>query len=121
MSKQITDFNEAVDYVFDHLYDSAKLEIKHTSKSDLICYHLLLGQVVRNNLILWGNPELLQSADCSHPDKASHKIVVAVWERLQSIDDSEFTEPRPEPIDSNWHASTKKHWQSILRLWERDF
>ena len=81
MSKQITDFNEAVDYVFDHLYDSAKLEIKHTSKSDLICYHLLLGQVVRNNLILWGNPELLQSADCSHPDKASHKIVVAVWER----------------------------------------
>lgn len=70
---------------------------------------------------MWQNPELLQSAGCSHPDQASHKIIVAVWERLQSIDDSEFTEPSPEPFEVEWRDSTKKALARYFEAMGEDF
>ena len=72
----ITRYEEAVEDFFDKLHIFTKIELKHTPRSDLICYHLTLGQAIRYRFSLWHNAELVYDTGCTHPDEASYKILV---------------------------------------------
>lgn len=113
MSERITDYDDAVDYFFEHLHDFTKSELKHTQREDLICYHLTLGQSVRNMFNLWQNPDLVVSTGCSHPDEASYKIIIGVWKRLQQDPNVLTLKNAPEPIQSS-QASQNKALQKYM-------
>ena len=89
MTKQLTDFAQAVEHLYNHLHPTTKANLKQTEREDLICLLLNLGLRVRILFDMWNNPKLLQSCGCSHPEKASLVIIKGVWERIRK---------EPEPI-----------------------
>ena len=85
--------DEAVGIILDILTGEQKEKLKSYSESELIRYHLTLGQWIRNNFIYSNENagELMLSVIddpdefiFSHPDDISDLIVEAAWKALQS-------------------------------------
>ena len=81
--------DEAVDQLLVELSDENKATIHGMKREDMMRLHFGLGGWIRNNFGLWaGNEELLRSTGKTHPDDASGVILDALWERLQTSENS---------------------------------
>ena len=115
MIKQLTDFDQAVDHLYNHLHPTAKMNLKQTEREDLICWLLKLGQRVRILYDMWNNPKLLQSCGCDHPDAASLTIIAGVWERIRKEPEPELDGPLLEPpIDFNSCRKAVEHYETVM-------
>lgn len=77
---------EAVNYLMNVLDHEQKSIIANKSKDDLIEFHFSLGVAIRNSFDLYNNEsKLLKSCESPiHPDDISMKIIIALWEKLNS-------------------------------------
>lgn len=100
-----TSLDEAVDVVMSELTEEDKTSIRETKRGDLIKQHYKLGLYIGNSLGLWhGNKKLLISCGMqkvrslglknirgdypyTDPYDSSCIILIAIWERLQGLDD----------------------------------
>ena len=80
--------DQAVERLLVELPEDKLAIIESTQRDDLVEFHFSLGMHIRNEFGLWsGNPRLLLSIgerEALHPDFASHFIIVALWEHLNS-------------------------------------
>jgi hypothetical protein len=73
--------------------ESDKETVRKTNRDDLIQFHFTWGMGIRNHYgLLRGNEELLRDACGNHwlldADEASHRIMEAVWDALETGKDS---------------------------------
>lgn len=80
--------DQAVERLLSELSEDDLAMIGSTPREDLVDFHFSLGMPIRNEFGLWGgNFRLLLSIgerEALHPDIASHFIIVALWEHLNS-------------------------------------
>jgi hypothetical protein len=78
--------------------------LKATPPGDLVEFHFSLGMYIRNEYGLWdGNLRLLLSIgkrEALHPDFASHFVIVALWEHLNSTAANKSAMDKPDPASS---------------------
>lgn len=77
---------EAVSIIVKSLKADDLQHIKEMPKEKLIVLHHSLGTWIRNSFGLWAsNDVLLRATGEHHPDDASFKIIIAVWEKLNEV------------------------------------
>ena len=98
--------DEAIDVIMSELMEEDKTSIKETKRDEVLKRHYLLGLYIGNSLGLWqGNRKLLVSCGMhkikslgiksmkgeypfTDPYDSSCIILIAIWEKLQEIDDN---------------------------------
>ena len=114
-NERFTDYQQAVNHLYNHLHPTAKASLKQTKREDLICLLFKLGLKIRVVYDMWNNPELLKSCGCDHPDAASLAIIAGAWERIQQEPEPEVDGPPLEPpIDFNSCRKAVEYHEAVM-------
>lgn len=96
--------DQAVERLLAELPEDDLAMIGSTPREHLVAFHFSLGMHIRNEFGLWGgNLRLLLSIGARgalHPDNASHLIIVALWEHLNSTSANKSAMDKPDPASS---------------------